>query len=257
MSLEPVTVPNEILFAHAKQLIDLGHDVTLTVVGHSMQPFFEGYREDVKLEKCEKAKANDFVLALTDEGRYVAHRVVYADEERIIMRGDGNVYGKEHAKQENIVGLSPHGRQRRIQENVFVEMETVHDVVASQSVGATTVSGVPSSCISQNVVAFGEARMDENRKDKRNMKLDGSFELKTLAGQSIGVPGKLKNVDFTNLLTLNETAAVVWERMTQGEFEVDDLVKALTDAYEVDEAQAREDVVALLAKIRELGMIEE
>lgn len=89
------------------------------------------------------------------------------------------------------------------------------------------------------------------------MKLDGSFELKTLAGQSIVVPGKLKNVDFTNLLTLNETAAVVWERMTQDEFEVDDLVKALTDAYEVDEAQAREDVVALLAKIRELGMIEE
>lgn len=89
------------------------------------------------------------------------------------------------------------------------------------------------------------------------MKLDGSFELKTLAGQSIVVPGKLKNVDFTNLLTLNETAAVVWECMTQGEFEVDDLVKALTDAYEVDEAQAREDVVALLAKIRELGMIEE
>ena len=89
------------------------------------------------------------------------------------------------------------------------------------------------------------------------MKLDGSFELKTLAGQSIVVPGKLKNVDFTNLLTLNETAAVVWGRMTQGEFEVDDLVKALTDAYEVGEAQAREDVVALLAKIRELGMIEE
>ena len=87
------------------------------------------------------------------------------------------------------------------------------------------------------------------------MKLDGSFELKTLAGQSIVVPGKLKNVDFTNLLTLNETAAVVWERMTQGEFEVDDLVKTLTDA--VGEAQAHEDVVALLAKIRELGMIEE
>lgn len=89
------------------------------------------------------------------------------------------------------------------------------------------------------------------------MKLDGSFEMKTLAGQSIVVPGKLKNVDFTNVLTLNETAAVVWERMTQGEFEVGDLVKALTDAYEVSEAQAREDVVALLAKIRELGMIEE
>lgn len=89
------------------------------------------------------------------------------------------------------------------------------------------------------------------------MKLDGNFELKTIVGQSIVVPGKLKNVDFANLLTLNETAAVVWERMTQGEFEVDDLVKALTDAYEVDEAQAREDVVALLAKIRELGMIEE
>ena len=77
----------------------------------------------------------------------------------------------------------------------------------------------------------------------------------TLAGQNIVVPHRVKNIDFTNVLTLNETATVVWERMNEGEFEVSDLVKALTDTYDVDEEQARKDVSPILEKMRELEMI--
>ncbi len=87
------------------------------------------------------------------------------------------------------------------------------------------------------------------------MRLDKSFEMHTLAGQNIIVPHRVKNIDFTNVLTLNETAIVVWNRMNEGDFEVADLVKSLTDVYDVDEEQARKDVSPILEKMRELEMI--
>ncbi len=79
--------------------------------------------------------------------------------------------------------------------------------------------------------------------------------MRTLAGFNIIVPSKVKDIDYTHVLTLNETATTIWKRMTEGEFETDDLVKAITDAYEVDEEQARKDAVEMLEKLRGLKMV--
>ena len=87
------------------------------------------------------------------------------------------------------------------------------------------------------------------------MKLDKSFERHTFAGENIVVPHNVDNVDFTHLLTLNESATVVWKRMNEGDFEIADLVKALTDAYDVDEEQAQKDVSSILGKMRKLKII--
>lgn len=112
MPIDAVTIPNDIFFAHAKTLIDEGHSLTITVVGNSMQPFFESLRDEVKLEKCKRAKVGDMILALTDDRRYVAHRVIAVSGERITMRGDGNVYGIEHAVQYDVVGIVTHYRRK-------------------------------------------------------------------------------------------------------------------------------------------------
>ncbi len=87
------------------------------------------------------------------------------------------------------------------------------------------------------------------------MKLDDGFEMRTLAGFNIIVPSKVKDIDYTHVLTLNETATTIWKRMTEGEFETEDLVKAITDTYEVDEEQARKDAVEMLEKLRGLKMV--
>lgn len=110
--MKTVTIPNDIFFAHAKKLIDEGHTLTITVVGHSMQPFFESFRDEVKLEKCRSAKVGDMILALTDDRRYVAHRVIAVNGENITMRGDGNVYGIEHAMLQDTVGIVTHYRRK-------------------------------------------------------------------------------------------------------------------------------------------------
>ncbi len=87
------------------------------------------------------------------------------------------------------------------------------------------------------------------------MKLDDGLEMRTLAGFNIIVPSKVKDIDYTHVLTLNETATTIWKRMTEGDFEIDDLVKSITDTYEVDETQARKDAIEIIEKLRELRMI--
>lgn len=102
-------------FPYMKRLLEGGNNVeyvTISAVGSSMEPFFESFRDILKLEKCEKARVNDFVLALTEGGRFVAHRVVAADDEKFTMRGDGNVYGTEQAKHINIIGRITAYRRR-------------------------------------------------------------------------------------------------------------------------------------------------
>lgn len=87
------------------------------------------------------------------------------------------------------------------------------------------------------------------------MKLDKCFEMHTIAGENIVVPHRVESIDFTNVLALNETATILWERMNEGDFEVADLVKSLTGAYDVDEEQANKDVSSILETMRKLGMI--
>lgn len=102
-------------YPYIKQLLENRDDVenvTITALGRSMEPFFESLRDTLKLEKCEKAKVNDFVLALTEDGRFIAHRVVAADSEKFTMRGDGNVYGTEQALHKNIIGRITAYRRR-------------------------------------------------------------------------------------------------------------------------------------------------
>ena len=97
----------KLCYPYVKQLLENRDDVgnaTITAVGCSMEPFFESFRDQLKLEKCEKAGVDDLVLALTEDGRFVAHRVIAADDEKFTMRGDGNVYGTEQARHKNIIG---------------------------------------------------------------------------------------------------------------------------------------------------------
>lgn len=89
------------------------------------------------------------------------------------------------------------------------------------------------------------------------MKLNDGYELCTLAGQNIIIPSKMTDVDFTRVLSLNDTAAHLWRRMSEGEFEIADLVAVLTDAYDVSPAEAESDAQALVAQLRDMGLISE
>ena len=86
---------NEII-EEAIRLVDEGVSVTLPVNGNSMLPFIIGGKESVILQKPELPKVGDVVLAWVDGYRYVVHRIVRIDGERVTLMGDGNLVGTEH-----------------------------------------------------------------------------------------------------------------------------------------------------------------
>lgn len=88
------------------------------------------------------------------------------------------------------------------------------------------------------------------------MKLRSGHILRKVCGQTFVVMVGEENVDFSKVISLNESLVVLWERMEQGEFTVEDLVKVLMQEYEVDEATATQDVEAVLEDFRKEGLIE-
>lgn len=87
------------------------------------------------------------------------------------------------------------------------------------------------------------------------MKIKDGFNLKSVCGEYVIVATGRKNVDFSRLVSLNESAATVWEAVVGKDFEIDDVMKVLLDNYEVDEATARQDAEKLMASWAEVGLI--
>ena len=99
----PIELPNDVFLKEVCALIADGHEVTLRVRGVSMRPFLEDRRDKIVLTCPGKTKVGDAVLAEIAPGKYVYHRVVGIEGDKVTLKGDGNIYGTEQCRLENIV----------------------------------------------------------------------------------------------------------------------------------------------------------
>lgn len=108
METRKIQVPNEILIAEIKRMLDKGHSATFRVKGYSMRPFLENERDLVKIEQtpAESIKENDVVLAKISTKKYVLHRVIDRTDNQLTLRGDGNIRGVEHCLDTDVVGIA-------------------------------------------------------------------------------------------------------------------------------------------------------
>ena len=89
------------------------------------------------------------------------------------------------------------------------------------------------------------------------MKRKEGFVLREVCGEKVIVGEGLGAIDFGKLLSINETAAWLWnEAGRQVDFSVDSLAVAICEEYDVDLETARTDVDALLTQWKELGIVE-
>lgn len=96
-------LPNEILLKEVRTLIADGHDVTLRVRGVSMRPFLEDRRDKIVLTRVQDVRKGDAVLAEIAPSKYVFHRIVKMENERLTLKGDGNIWGTEECSLADIV----------------------------------------------------------------------------------------------------------------------------------------------------------
>lgn len=99
---------DEIIIHEAIRLVDEGVSVTFPVKGYSMLPFIIGGRESVILQRPLTVRLGDVVLAWVDDCRYVVHRVIGIEGERVILMGDGNIVGVEHCLLSDVKALATH-----------------------------------------------------------------------------------------------------------------------------------------------------
>ena len=85
------------------------------------------------------------------------------------------------------------------------------------------------------------------------MKIRDGFILRQVAGKTVALATE-GDVDLNKMITLNGTAAFLWEQMTTDTNE-DALVAALLKEYDVDEMTARNSVQRFVGKLRDNGFL--
>lgn len=101
-------ISNNIVFENVARIIAKGEQVILRTKGKSMFPFIIGDRDSVELSpvKINEIKRGDILLAHVDNrSRYVIHRVISVEGERLTLMGDGNVVAKEECERRDVIAI--------------------------------------------------------------------------------------------------------------------------------------------------------
>jgi len=88
------------------------------------------------------------------------------------------------------------------------------------------------------------------------MKTIEGFKLRKLGNEYILVGESMALINFNKMITLNETAAFLWQEAEKGEFDAASLCKALCAEYDVTPEQAMTDVDNTVKSWLEAGVIE-
>lgn len=97
-------VANEILLEEAAALMEEGREVTIKPLGYSMLPFIRGGKDSVRMKKMPSVAVGDMLLVRLPGPRYVLHRLIEAEGDKLTLMGDGNLVGTEHCTLRDVLG---------------------------------------------------------------------------------------------------------------------------------------------------------
>lgn len=88
------------------------------------------------------------------------------------------------------------------------------------------------------------------------MKIKQQYQVRNIAGENVVILQGRYGADLTRIITLNESALLMWNEIADREFSIDELVAVLQENYDVDAATAQRDSELWVAKMKECGLIE-
>lgn len=89
------------------------------------------------------------------------------------------------------------------------------------------------------------------------MKAKKGFKLREICGENIIVADGIENIDFSSIISMNESSAYLWQAIQDKEqFSTEELAALLTEQYEVDEATALADSQMLVEQWLKAGIID-
>ena len=88
------------------------------------------------------------------------------------------------------------------------------------------------------------------------MKQKKGFVLRDVCGEKVIVGEGVETINFGKLISLNETAAWLWEKAAElGDFTEEQLADAICEEYDVEKSQALSDITKVITNWKEIGLI--
>ena len=88
------------------------------------------------------------------------------------------------------------------------------------------------------------------------MKINSSYKLRSIAGETIVVNQGATGTDMTRIISLNASAKLLYEQLIGKEFTLEDAAQVLVDTYGIDSEQARKDAEKWAQPLCKCGVIE-
>lgn len=90
------------------------------------------------------------------------------------------------------------------------------------------------------------------------MKTKTGFKLRPLGNDFILIGESLEQVNFNKMISLNETAAYLWQQLSDGniDFDAQTMANLLTKEYDVDDSTALRDAQNTIDQWLNAGIIE-
>ena len=88
------------------------------------------------------------------------------------------------------------------------------------------------------------------------MKLHGEFVVRQIMDNTVAIPVGQTALHLNGMILLNDVSKLIWETLAQ-DADLETIVTALTDTFEVSPEEARGDTQEFLDKLRSLQLLEE
>lgn len=88
------------------------------------------------------------------------------------------------------------------------------------------------------------------------MKIKSQYKVREMAGEHVVIMQGKHGSDLTNVISLNDSAYLLWQAVEGRDFTVKTLVEVLTENYEIDAVTAERDAQAWIKKLEECGLAE-
>ncbi len=88
------------------------------------------------------------------------------------------------------------------------------------------------------------------------MKIKSEYKVRQIAGENVVILQGCGNSDMTQIITLNDSALLLWKELEGKDFGVEDAVAALCENYDVEETVAKNDAEAWIKRMQECGLVE-
>lgn len=88
------------------------------------------------------------------------------------------------------------------------------------------------------------------------MRIKQEYKVREIAGENVVIMQGRQGVDMTQIITLNDSALVLWNALQGQEFTSEDAARVLVQNFEVESAVALRDAESWVARMAECGLIE-